>query len=282
MNEQLPNSMAIRIKAQYDMFKSAERRAADLIISRPIDVSGMTISQAAQEAGCSEPTFTRLSRKLGYKGFVQMKDALSDIAVSPPSFAGVSANDTPTEVMNKVFEYSKKTLSDTLDILDTRQYEKAVEALCQTEKVFFAGVGISASVAQCAAHKMVRMGINCSWANDPDSLLLQATHLKKGDVCVVVTHSGRTRSILSTAKRARAQGATVICIANYPGAPIVRQSDIVLITASFAERYGEVTGNNIVQTTLVESLLINMMLKNEDIKQKMSMSDTALEANKMM
>jgi DNA-binding MurR/RpiR family transcriptional regulator len=280
MNTQLPNSMAIRIQAQYDSFKSAERRAADLIISRPLDVSAMTISQAAREAGCSEPTFTRLSRKLGYKGFVQMKDALSDFAVSPPSFAGVSPDDSAVTVMNKVFEYSKKTLSDTLEILDASEYEAAIDAISGANAVFFAGVGISASVAQCASHKMLRMGINCSWASDPDSQLLHTAHMKSGDVCVVISHSGRTRCILNTAKRARASGATVICITNYPGAPLVRLSDIHLITASFAERYGEVTGNNIVQTTIVESILINLLLRNKGIERLLTESDTAVEANK--
>lgn len=281
MTNQLPNAMAIRIRAQYDSFKSAERRAADLVISRPLDVAEMTISQAAQAAGCSEPTFTRLSRKLGYKGFVQMKDSLSQVAVSPPSFAGVAKEDSPLVVMRKVFDYSKKTLSDTLDILDQTQYEKAVEAFLRAEHIFLAGVGISSSVAQCAAHKLVRMGVSCGWASDPDAQLLHATHLKKGDVCVVISHSGRTRCILATAKQARAQGATVVCLTNYPGAPLVKASDVVLISASFAERYGEVTGNSIVQTTIIESILINVMLQKENIKQKLAVSDTSLEANKI-
>lgn len=280
MNVQLPNAMAIRIKAQYDTFKSAERKAADLIIARPLDVSNMTISQAALEAGCSEPTFTRLSRKLGYKGFVQMKDALSDIAVSPPSFAGVAATDSAATVMQKVFEYTRKTLSDTLDILDAAQYEAAIDACLHAGRILFVGVGISASVAQCAAHKVARMGIDCAWSSDPDGQLLFATHLKPGDVCMLITHSGRTRCVLNTAKCARAQGATVICLTNYPGAPIVRLSNIALISASFAERYGEVTGNNVVQTTIIESILINMMLRDRGIEAKMAASDTSLEANK--
>ena len=282
MNNQLPNSMAIRIKAQYDSFKSAERKAANLIIDHPLEVSEMTISQAARKAGCSEPTFTRLSRKLGYKGFVQMKDALSEVVAGAPSFAGVAPGDAPRVVMSKVFEYSKKTLTDTLDILDGVQYEKALEAMLGADRIFFAGVGISAAVAQCAAHKFIRMGINCLWANDPDAQLLHASHLGAGDVCFLISHSGRTRCILNTAKCARAQGSTVICITNYPSAPLVRLSDIRLITASFAEHYGEVTGNSIVQTTIIESLCINLMLQDGSVGQRTAFSDTALEANKMI
>jgi RpiR family carbohydrate utilization transcriptional regulator len=280
MHTQLPNTMAIRIKAQYDTFKSAERRAADLIIQMPSQVAEMTISQAAAQAGCSEPTFTRLSRKLGYKGFVQMKDALSEIAVSPPSFAGVDAGDTPTEVMRKVFEYSKKTLTDTLDIIDMTQYARALDALRATRRVFFAGVGISASVVQCAAHKMLRMGRDCFWSCDPDAMLINAAQLNKGDVCFLISHSGRTRCIINTAKTARAQGATVVSITSFPGAPIVRQSDICLLSASYAERYGEVTGNSIVQTTIIESLLINLMLNDDHVLSRMTASDTAIEVNK--
>jgi DNA-binding MurR/RpiR family transcriptional regulator len=78
--------------------------------------------------------------------------------------------------------------------MDDAEYEKAIDAFCKTTRVFFAGVGISASVAQCASHKC------CVWASTapgqatPTRQLLHATHMNKGDICMLINQSGRTRA----------------------------------------------------------------------------------------
>lgn len=281
MLDRLPRSIAVLFRAQYATFKTAERRAADLVIEYPDEVAAMTISQAAQRAGCSEPTFTRLARKLGYKGFVQMKNALSHTAEGRCAFAGIEAGDSPMQVLNKVFDSSCKILTDTLAVLDSGQYAGAAEAFAGAEHFFLAGVGPSQSVAQNAAFKLTRMGASCFYCDDQDAQLILASRLKPGDVCLLITHSGRTRSILTLAKAARERGAAVICITTFPGSPIVALSDFALITASYSERYREVTGNSLVQIALIESLLAYRIQRCAGMAAQLELADTAAEASRL-
>ena len=79
----LPHNVAIKLQAVYDSLKSAERKAADYMLQYPARLASGTIGEAAAQAGCSEATFVRLARKLGYKGYCQLKQACGDGSLEP-------------------------------------------------------------------------------------------------------------------------------------------------------------------------------------------------------
>ena len=106
--------------------------------------------------------------------------------------------------------------------------------------------------------------------------------MQKGDACVLISHSGRSRTTVNTARRAREMGATVISITNYPYSQLARLSDCVLTTASFMEHSGEVITKRISELVLVESLFISVMLRGGGAYQTaLARSNEALVENKL-
>ena len=112
--------------------------------------------------------------------------------------------------------------------------------------------------------------------------LVQASQLAAGDVCVLVSHSGRSRTTEATARRAREMGATVVSITNYPYSPLARMSDYVLTTASFMEHSGEVITKRISELVIIESLFISVLLRGgERYQQALARSNEARVENKL-
>lgn len=285
----LPAQLLLNMRAIYGQLKRAEKSAADLIMSDPAGLAGMTIAEAARTCGVSQPTFVRISRRLGFEGFAQLKEALrgaqsgaGDARLPSDLYQHVDSSDDPYAIATQIIRASIQSMEDLMCVLDKDQFNGAVQALLGARRIGFYGVGDAAIVAQSACHKFNRIGALCDTANDPDVQLVQASQLGKGDVCVLISHSGRSRTTVAAARRARDMGATVMSITNYPYSPLARLSDFVLTTASFMEHSGEVITKRISELVLVESLFISVLLHGgEQYRAALARSNDALVENKL-
>lgn len=281
----IPHNCLVKLQAVYDTLKTAEKKAADLMLSKPEFLAQASIGEAAEEAKCSVATFVRLAHRLGYSGYPELKNQLKEKGEDMPLqlYEGISPEDSCGDVVRKVFQTSIRALNDTLNVLNIDDYKRAVEAIVSSNRLVFCGAGDAANVAQSGYQKFIRAGINVQSSADPDVQLITASHLEKGDVLVAISHSGRTKSIVDTVKYARTTGATVIAITNYPVSPMAKNADIVLLTAAFTEHIkGEIMSKRVAELCMLESLFVNVLLKRrEALSANLQRSNSALEVNKL-
>lgn len=262
--ENVPYKFALGIQAVYGNLKTAEKKAANYIMGHYEAVPGLNIEECAKEAGCSEATIVRLSKRLGYKGFPQLK---KDFARKKPGedyldYGEIEKNDSPFQVLEKVFESSISAIKDTIKVIDKVQLDKALKALLAANRIMFCGIGDGALVAMEAYQRFTRIGVHCFTHTDPDLQLVQALQLEKGDVILAISYSGRSRTVVETAKQASERGAVVIALTNYPISPLTKKSDIVLQTAAFTRYYtGEIISKRVTELLMIESLYINYILR---------------------
>jgi RpiR family carbohydrate utilization transcriptional regulator len=264
--ENIPYKCALSIKAVYDNLKTAEKKAVNYIITHPEIIAGLTIEECSKKAGCSEATIVRLSKRLGYRGFPQLK---KDFAQNKPGhdyleYEEIEKNDDPFQVLKKVFESSTSAIKDTLKIINRQEFEKALQVLLDAKRIMFCGVGDGALVAMEAYQRFTRIGVHCFTHTDPDLQLVQTLQLEKDDVLIAISYSGRSKTVVETAKYAKAAGAIVVALTNYPVSPLTKKSDIILQTAAFS-RYstGEIISKRITELLIIESLYINFILKKD-------------------
>jgi DNA-binding MurR/RpiR family transcriptional regulator len=283
--ELIPHSCLVKLQAVYDTLKSAEKKAADLLLERPEFFSQASIIDAAEAGGCSEATLVRLARKLGYSGYPELKAHLCKEKEESPAalYADISETDTYESIAQKVFQASIQALKDTMNIIDKDVYQNAVEAVANADRIVLCGVGDAANVALSGFQKFIRVGVNVQASADPDIQLIAASHLSKGDVIIAISHSGKTKSIVDMVKYSKVTGATIISITNYPVSPLAKNSDIVLLTAAFTEHVkGEVMSKRVAELCLLESLFVNVLLKKkESFIEGLKRSNSALEINKI-
>lgn len=283
--ELIPHSCMVKLQSIYDTLKSAERKAADLLLKDPKFLSEASIVEAAKVGGCSEATLVRLARKLGYGGYSELKAHLTRgrDSRSVTLYEGISNDDSYESVIDKVFQASIQALKDTLNIIDKNVYRKAIEAISNANKIVLCGAGDAANVALSGFQKLIRVGANVQASADMDIQLIAVSHLKKGDVVIAISHSGRTKSIVDLIKYSKVTDATVISITNFPVSPLAKNSDIVLLTAAFTEHVnGEVMSERIAELCLLESLFVNVLLKKKDVYiEGLKKSNMALELNKI-
>lgn len=285
--DRIPRNCGLKLKAVHATLKSAERKAADFILDFPDEVKDITIVDFAQRAGCSEATIVRLCKRLGYRGFPELKGDFAGNREHPDDdaleYQGISRRDNPTDVMQKVIDATVGALRDTYNIIDKQAYEQALNALLEAPTILFCGVGDAALVAMEAYQRFVRVGQSCCTSEDPDLQLIMASHLGKGDVVIAVSHSGKSRTVLNAVKLAREAGATVVAVTNFPVSPLTKNSDIVLLTAVFTQHVtGEVISKRVTELCIIESLYINYVLKKGKASlASLQTSNEAVKINKL-
>lgn len=197
MNEEhldrIPHNCVLKIKAVYDSLKTAERKAVDFLLESPEEIAAITIVDFAEHAGCSEATIVRLSKRLGYEGFPELKADFSAYDAGNNEdfeYEGISKKDDYATVVRKVFDATVQAIKDTLEIMDVAEYERAITALLDARKILWCGLGDAALVAMEAYLRFIRIGENAMVSQDPDFELIMSFQLSKGDVLVAISHSG--------------------------------------------------------------------------------------------
>lgn len=275
----------LRIQSVYDSLKSAERKAVDYLLAEPDSFAKDSIVEVAAKAGCSEATLVRLGYRLAFDGYSELKAAILKEDVQEDLhclYEGIEEQDSAVTVMQKVMKSSIQSLEDTVSLIDSQEYEKAVEAILSAGRLQFAGIGDASVVAMSAYYKFFRLGMNVYFSQDYDIGLMMASQLAKGDAFVAVSHSGDTKTTLNMLRCAKERGATTIVVTNCPFSPIGKQGDILLSTAVFGENMiGESMAKRIPSFCLMESLYINALTRITDEQRKMLEGrDHALLINK--
>ncbi len=276
------NNVLVSIKVAYDDMGRAEKRIADWIAENHQKLFSLSITELASECSCGEATIVRFARRLGLDGYQGLKIALAMEEGQKRISGSITEEDTPFEVFEKVCEDIYCSLEMTKKVLKSDQLAIAAKMILSADKVVIFGLGNSASIALDAQHKFMRAGINAVAYSDNHMQSISASHLTSDDVAIGISHSGSSRDIVEALQIARSKGAKTIAVTNRGRSPIIKQSDIVLNTASDETQYRILALNSrISQLALIDSLYYYIVYSlDENAKKAIDDTEQALMSKK--
>lgn len=222
-----------RIKNHYHQLSDTEKRIADYILQNRTSIVDIAIQKLAQETQTSAATIIRFCQALGFKGYTELKFYIEKELLSPLGEAEeINEEDSIKVLKQKIFNFNKKVIDDTLMILDDNELEKSINAIANAKRIVLYGEGGSGSIAITALHLFLQIGLPCNTFTEPFAQVMSASTLKKGDVAIGIIHSGRSINTIDAVSVAKERGATTICITGYANSPITKYSDIMLYTSS--------------------------------------------------
>ena len=224
------NRVLLQAQLCYDAMGRAERRATDYLLSHCEEIVPHSITELAALSGTSEATIVRLSRRLGYAGYQEMKLALAKDAEHRNITPNIQNEDSCFQILEKVCNDAYLSLERTKRMISDTALNLAAKVIAEAGKVVFVGLGSSAVVAQEAANKMLRAGCDAASYSDTHMQTIAVSYLSAGDVAVGVSQSGSSKDIVEALRLARSRGATTVCITGRERSPVTKCSDIVLLT----------------------------------------------------
>lgn len=251
-----------KIRSYYPRLSDKEKRIADYILEYPSDFIHQTISQVAENLRIAEATVFRFCKRVGFKGYQDMKIALASETMSlvEELHEQVTETDDEKTIVQKVFQANIKTLEHTIELLQEPSLKKAIDYLVDANHIHFYGVGGSAITALDAYHKFVYSGLKAFSFMDAHFQEISAAQLRASDVAVIISHTGTNPDMLNIFQTAKNNGAKTIGITSFPKSPLSQKCDVALFTTAVETKYrSEALASRIAQQSLIDALLVNIM-----------------------
>lgn len=210
-------SVSYKIKEGWKHFTDVEQTIAQFMIDHP--KHGMTISvhALAEEIKVSPASITRFAKKIGYKGFPELKiDLASDDGKELINYSeAILQNDDLSTLCMKAKMLAIHAIEETFQLLNLHHLELAISSLSECYNIYLFGIGTSGIIAQDLQQKLSRIGRNAIYYPDQQIQIAAAAHLHNNDVAIAISYSGETKSINEMMKFANEQGAKTIAITQY-------------------------------------------------------------------
>lgn len=158
----------------------------------------------------STSTVMRLSRKLGYNGFIEMYYKL----------LGAAGKGTPVYELNEGF-LSHFAGYGNVSMENYRSLRLAAQRIHKTDQmVFIYGMGFSSMMAEYLAKKLLVLGIKCIFSDGADSIGVFENNLEDIGVFVAFSRSGRSPYVLNRVKMAEENSVFTIGFTNDGASPL--------------------------------------------------------------
>lgn len=210
-------------------FSKSEKKVADIILANPQAAIHSSIATLARMSDVSEPTVNRFCRRLDTKGFPDFKLHLAQSLANGTPYVNrhVDESDGPEEYTTKIFESTMASLEVARQSVDIHTVNRVVDLLTQAQKISFFGLGASASVAHDALNKFFRFNVPVVYFEDILMQRMSCMNSSEGDVVVLISHTGRTKSLVEIAQIARMNDAIVVGITS-KDSPLANECTYVL------------------------------------------------------
>lgn len=259
-----------RIKGFYTSLSNKEKQIADYILNNPEIIMHSSINEVAAKINVAEATVFRFCKRMGFKGYQDMKIALA----SEPSTTikdiheTIQEGDSEKTVAEKVFRSNIRTLETTLSVIDSVNFAAAVNAIITANRVEFLGNGGSGIIALDAHHKFMRTGIPTIAYNDGHLQIMSLSQLTSKDVAVFISHTGASNDIIQALAIAKKRNVTTIGITTLAKSPLSQGVDIPLYTISEETEYrSEALSSRLAQLSIIDALYVNVSIARKDLMQ---------------
>ena len=276
-------SVVYQIRHQYQTMGPAEKRIADYIFHHSNEIVGISISELASLCDCGSATIVRFARRIGLNGYQELKIR---VAAEMSSSSQIEGDIRREDGCFQIFQKRRAAISDALlkteSVLEPEKLDQVARLIMNATRTVIFGLGNSASIAQDAAHKLMRLGLDAQACNDNHLQAIIASHLHRGSVAVGVSHSGASKDIVEALRLCKIWGATTVCITNYGKSPIAEVSDVALFTKSEETDFSILALNSrIAQLAIIDSIYTYIVLHTEkESKQAIYNTEIALQNKK--
>lgn len=131
----------------------------------------------------------------------------------------------------ETLEYLVKRCTQALSDIAEKDRARLTDLILSAKRIFIFGVGRSGLVGQTFAIRLVQLGLQVYFVGDMTTPIL-----RKDDFLLLISNTGKTMSVVTTAQIARRIGTHVACITSDKNSKLAMNSDTVLLIHSEADK----------------------------------------------
>lgn len=225
----------VRLNYLRNNSSNSNRTISQFLLDNIENINHYTLNSIAENTNTGYATVCRFFKSLGLNGFKDFKKRMINdktdynrLIENDNSIFDSLSDMTPEIISQKIHSFYSSVISSSH--LNARILEKSVNLLSQSDITYCVGLGTSAVSAHYATIKLFRLNMSCSYDTDMIIAKMKVALLTPESTVLVISSSGRTKSILEIARIAKNIGANVISICDFYNSPLAEISDACLCT----------------------------------------------------
>lgn len=226
----------LKIRGMLEQMSVIERKLADFILDNANLLRDYSSQQLADAVGTSQSSVVKFCQKLGYKGYPDLKLAVSEAVITASTLhrndntASEAVADGLT-VLVENFQFSLMThLRAMLEINDQKALRDAYSLLLNANSIFVAGYGKSAIVAQDMQYRLLQLGKQALLHSDPSIALQLIDTLPDSSLVFLISESGQNKDLLMLAKHAQQRNLRCLSLTSYQSNALNNLADVALFS----------------------------------------------------
>ena len=264
----------------YDSFFEAEKKIADFLIEHKAEAAGMTVGELARASQTSDATVSRFCRRCGFKGFQDLKLALTRELLEEEHREQEVTNEIDRhdldQSLKNILANKVAELTETVRMMDTDNLEAILQKLEHARLVQLAAVGNT-------LFKFSQLGITAVAETIWEAQTAYAFNLGPEDVVLMISNSGNSRRLEILAEGAKENGTTVILITNNPESRLAQVADYRIITATREKLFTEEFWfSRVAAMAVMEILYLLLMAGMPTAASHVRRHEKAISADKQM
>lgn len=264
-------------------FSNSERIIIEFILEKQDQIKDYSIKMIADETYTSPSTLIRISKKLGFNGYNDLKKAyLTEVEYINNHFNDIDANfpfnqqDNIMTIASKLTNLHIESAKDTLSLIEHDSLQKAVKILNRSIGVRIFGSSNINFIGEEFAFKLNRINKRADISIVQDLMFHDAAMMTNKECALCISYSGETVHVLQACKTLIENNIPIIAITSVGDNRLSNMADVTLHITTREKSYTKIGGfSSLESISLVLNILYSCLFSinynnNLDYKLKMS------------
>lgn len=261
------NNLLSLINEKYPKLSKGHKLIAAYIVDRYDQAVFMTAAKLGETVGVSESTVVRFATALGFDGYPEFTEALTDWykdKMNGIQKIGVKyGKSSQSELITSVLHADIEKIEDTIENLDVNAFETAVDIILKSKKIYVVGIRSCEPLAEFLQFylNMIRPDVYLLKTTSASEMFEQMIRISADDCLIGISFPRYSMRTLKALEFARDRNANIISITDsihspmnlYSSCNLLARSDMVSIVDSL-----------VAPLSVINALVVALCLKLPD------------------
>lgn len=261
------NELLNRIEEHYPTLSKGQKRLADYISANYDKAVFLTAAKLGQAVGVSESTVVRFAMQLGFKGYPGFQKALEELVRnklnSIQRMEVTYGRISQSEILETVLHSDIEKIKLTLQSIDQKAFEEAVDTILHARKIYIIGIRSCAPLANFLGFylNLIFDNVIQIHTNSSSEIFEQMIRVNEQDVVIGISFPRYSMRTLKALEFGSSRMAKVITLTDSIHSPITLYSSCNLIARS---DMASIVDSLVAPLSVVNALVVALCMKKQE------------------
>lgn len=268
MNEQ---DLMTMIEQKFPRLSKGQKLIGEYILKHYDKAAFMTASKLGNTVGVSESTVVRFAYELGFDGFPELQKALQDLIknkLTSVQRIELSGDISEENVLKNVLRADMDNIRATLEKINSKTFDDAVEAIFKAKKIYIVGFRSSQALADFLGFylNLILENVIVISTNGVSDIFEQLFRINSDDMVIGIAFPRYSSYTIESLEYAKRKNAKIVAITDSLLSPLAAYADYTLLAQ----------GNMVsfVDSLVAPLSVINALIVAAGLKEKEKTSET--------